>query len=200
MRLLVEGCVGSGKTLLAVRLAKDHLQQGKKVLLTCFNKNLAAYLVGEFEGYENIDVLNFHELVRKRCEQFKIPYDVPKENSALPDFFRNSCPELLGQTLSMDSSRYDSIIVDEAFDFLDTWWISLEGLGVPNCSRYAFYDTNQGVFISIEGWQPPFIADPIRLETNLRNTKPVGEFASRIGQMADKSLYVVEEGPQPLPP
>ena len=78
MRLLVEGCVGSGKTLLAVRLAKDHLQQGKKVLLTCFNKNLAAYLVGEFKGYENIDVLNFHELVRKRWNSSKFLTMYPK--------------------------------------------------------------------------------------------------------------------------
>lgn len=196
-RLLVEGCAGSGKTLLAVRLAHDHLLQGKKVLLTCYNKNLAAFLIGEFEGCENIDVLNFHELVRKRCEQFKIPYNVPKEAVALTDFFRNTCPELLEQSISLDAARYDTIIVDEAFDFLDTWWIALEGLGVPDCSLYAFFDTNQGVFNSKEGWNPPFAADPIRLEMNLRNTRPVGEFAAKLGQITDTARYAVDEGPYP---
>jgi DNA helicase IV len=178
-------------------LAHDHLLQGKRVLFTCYNKNLAAFLLSKFEGFENIDVINFHELVRKRCEQFKIPYNVPKEADALPEFFRNRCPELLDQSLNLDTARYDSIIVDEAFDFLDTWWIVLEGLGIPDCAMYAFFDTNQEVFNTKEGWNPPFAAVPIRLETNLRNTRPVGELAAKLGQIADTARYAVDEGPKP---
>jgi thymidylate kinase len=40
LRLLVEGCAGSGKTMLAVTLARAHAAQGKSVLLTCFNRAL----------------------------------------------------------------------------------------------------------------------------------------------------------------
>ncbi len=114
-----------------------------------------------------------------------------------PDFFRNRCPELLEQTISQDSSRYDTIIVDEAFDFLDTWWIALEGLGVRDCSLYAFYDTNQGVFNTKEDWQPPFSADPIVLDQNLRNTRPVGEVAAFLGHLPPDTRYGVEHGPEP---
>lgn len=196
-RLLVKGCAGSGKTLLAVRLAQEHLQQGKRVLLTCFNKHLAAFLMSEFEGCTAIDILNFHELVRQRCVRHGIPYDVPKDNALLPDFFRNRCPELLEQTLSADSSRYDTIIVDEAFDFLETWWIALEGLGVEGCSLYAFYDTDQGIFNSLTEWQPPFNAEPFILGTNLRNTRPVGEFAARLGKLEQIPDFKVDNGPKP---
>jgi len=31
------------------------------------------------------------------------------------------------------------------------------------------------VFNSREDWQPPFAAEPIHLEMNLRNTRPVGD-------------------------
>ena len=70
-------------------------------------------------------------------------------------------------------------------------------ISAVECSLYAFYDTNQGVFNSPDGWHPPFAADPIRLETNLRNTKPVGELVTRLGQMDGAPRYAVAEGPRP---
>ena len=64
--LLVEGSAGSGKTLLAVCLAREHAALGKSVLITCFNRNLAEHLSTVVAELPTISVLNFHELVRTR--------------------------------------------------------------------------------------------------------------------------------------
>lgn len=196
-RLLVEGCAGSGKTLLAVRLAHEHLQVSKRVLLTCFNKNLAAYLATEFEGYKNIDVVNFHELVRNLCNRSGINFDVPADDLQRKEFFHNTCADLLSQVSLADEFLYDTIIVDEALDFQETWWIALESLSKNDSSFYAFYDWKQDLFTDKTTWQPPFEAEPIRLDTNVRNTKPVGEYSLKLGVMNEKLNYAVDSGPKP---
>lgn len=196
-RLLVEGCAGSGKTLLALRMAHDHLQNGKRVLFSCYNKNLAQTIAREFSGYSGIDVVNFHELVKLLCERHGIPFTPPEDKDELRIFFEQECAELLANIATELPERYDTIIVDEAFDFRETWWIALEELCLKGGSFYAFYDLNQGVFADREVWQPPFQAEPIRLDVNVRNTKPVGEFALKLGKMSDRLNYSVDEGPKP---
>ena len=39
--------------------------------------------------------------------------------------------------------------------------------------------------------------EPIRLDTNVRNTRPVGELTSRLGKMGEEYLYAVNDGPKP---
>lgn len=43
-RALIAGCAGSGKTLLAMEMARRFADDGQRVLLTCYNKALAEYL------------------------------------------------------------------------------------------------------------------------------------------------------------
>ena len=51
-RLLVEGGAGTGKTVLACTLAREHAAQGKQVLLTCFNKALALSMAAALQGVQ----------------------------------------------------------------------------------------------------------------------------------------------------
>ena len=137
-RLLVEGCAGSGKTLLAVCLAREHAALGKSVLLTCFNRNLAEYLSDVLADVPTVTVMNFHELVRTRVLAAGLSFQVPEELQQRIKFFRDDCPELLINGVELLGEGFDTLIVDEGADFTSTWWVALEVLGRQDFSWYCF--------------------------------------------------------------
>lgn len=193
-RLLVEGGAGSGKTLLAVTLAREHAIQGRKVLFTCFNKALAQQLAAQLADYPAIRVLHFHELVRQTALEAGLPYDVPSGKEAQTRFFHEDCAELLMTAAEQGGAAYDSLIVDEAADFTPTWWVALEALGAPGFSWYCFFDRHQSIY---QAWTPPFAAEPMPLDINLRNTRPVGTLAARLGHCPVPAEFRVAHGQQP---
>ena len=196
-RLLVEGGAGSGKTLLAVTLAREHALLGKDVLLTCFNKALALQLKLSLADYPNITVIHFHDLVRLACEQSGTPYDVPEDKEALSLFFQEGCADLLLHAVEQGAKKYDTIIVDEAADFRTTWWIAIEALGLPAFSWYCFYDKHQAIFWEHEPWHAPFAAQVMPLEVNLRNTQPVGTLAANLGHCPLPADFRIKSGIKP---
>lgn len=193
-RLLVEGGAGSGKTLLAVTLARDHALNGKRVLFTCFNKALAQQLAAQLTDYPGITVLHFHELVRQQAASAGLPYVVPAEITAQSRFFNEDCAELLLQAAEAGSTRYDTLIVDEAADFAPTWWLALEALGAKGFAWYCFFDRHQSLY---QEWSPPFAGEVLPLDINLRNTRPVGDLATRLGRCPAPLAYRVEQVPEP---
>jgi hypothetical protein len=196
-RLLVEGGAGSGKTLLATMMAREHAQQGKKVLLTCYNKALALQLAEQLSAYESqITVLHFHELVRVFCLQTGLSYQVPNDEQQRRQFFNDECPELLMMAAEKLPTSYDSLIVDEAADLSPTWWIALESLMNHDFSWYCFYDTYQTIFHDNQQWQAPFEGQVMPLEVNLRNTQPIGELAVRLGKCPTPT-FAVSTGQNP---
>ena len=71
--------------------------------------------------------------------------------------------------------RFDAVAVDEAQDFADAWWPALlaalreeEASGV-----YVFSDEGQRVFTRFGG--APVALVPLVLDTNLRNTRQIGD-------------------------
>lgn len=196
-RLLVEGGAGSGKTLLATMMAREHAQQGKKILLTCYNKALALQLAEQLSAYEQqITVLHFHELVRFCALQAGLAYQVPADEQQRRHFFNDDCPELLMISAEKIPTRYDSLIVDEAADISPTWWIALESLMNQDFSWYCFYDTYQTIFHENQQWQAPFQGEVMPLDVNLRNTQPIGELAVRLGKCPTPT-FAVSTGQNP---
>ena len=196
-RLLVEGGAGTGKTVLACALAREHAAQGKRVLLTCFNKTLAQHLALCLADAPGVKVLAFHELARTLATDAGLPYAVPAHAVDLGVFFREQSPELLLQAAELLGPRFDTLVVDEAADFSPTWWVALEALGATQFSWYCFYDLGQTLFLAGQAWMPPFSAAPLVLDANLRNTRPIGELALKLAGRSEAMTYRVNNGLAP---
>jgi hypothetical protein len=168
-RAAICGCAGSGKTLLAVEKATGLAYQGFHVLLTCFNKHLAADLQARLKFRANLDIASFHAL----C------YDLAKRAGVLPEkrdddaFFNQQLPEALMQAADALDVRYDAIIVDEGQDFQENWWIPLQMLlrDPDDGILYIFFDDNQRLYVRHGAFpiqQPPYL-----LSVNCRNTQNI---------------------------
>ena len=74
-RMVITGCAGSGKTMLAVEQAKRHASRGEDVLFVCFNRALREHL-RQREGKSGVRVLELSRALpasgeprRRRCSR-----------------------------------------------------------------------------------------------------------------------------------
>ena len=91
-----------------------------------------------------------------------ILYDIFPNGIALPEVL-DAPPDKL----------FDALIVDEAQDFEDTWWIALtEILKSPEKGvMYVFFDDNQQLYQQISNI--PITSPPFPLVDNCRNTQNI---------------------------
>ena len=61
-KIIFQGGAGTGKTHLALEIAKSFTQNGS-VLLICFNRGLKNYLKNQITNYSKIDVRSIHEVI-----------------------------------------------------------------------------------------------------------------------------------------
>ena len=169
-RAAIAGCAGSGKTMLAAYKAKQLAGEGLRVLLTCFNKNLAAFLREDYlvERPSTLDIVHFHKLAADLVRQSGQPFG-PQPGEDFDDYFSVRLAEQLITAVDQLGPLYDAIVVDEAQDFLENWWLPLQFLlSEPNNGiLYLFYDDNQNIYgmCSINRGKPEAQAAPGLSET-----------------------------------
>jgi hypothetical protein len=169
-RAAIYGCAGTGKTFLAVEQARRLARRGKKVLLTCFNRNLSNWLEEQLEKQaqtdprlHNIGVANFHRIERKLDSRIA---------------FRDDEDRYIGyllQWINQKNIRYDAVIVDEGQDFDNKKWEVLEALlGSEEGYLYIFYDNNQNIYQATPNYPVP-LEHHCPLSDNCRTTKKIHE-------------------------
>lgn len=185
-RAIVSGGAGTGKTLLAAERARVLAASGVKVLLVCYNRPLADSLALSTQGVVGLAVMSYHQLCEYMIRQAQgVGKDVRKEAAeAYPsdseqERFDLQLPFALALAAEVVPERFDAILVDEAQDFGDEYWMGLELLlREPDTSFfYVFIDENQRLYERRS--TIPVQEAPFYLTNNCRNTQPIHKLAYR---------------------
>jgi hypothetical protein len=178
-RAAIVGPAGSGKTILALELAKRLAAGDHRTLLTCFNRRLGEYLRRAAGNAPNLDVFHFHDLCRHLAEEAHLTVPpTPPDGEAATLYYERTLPDLLAQAADVLGPRYDAMVVDEAQDFRAGWWPTLMKLHTrpKDGHLFVFADNNQNLY---GGGVPSDLVDvEVPLLSNLRNTKQIHEFVS----------------------
>jgi len=170
-QLKIEGCAGSGKTIMAVKKAKQLAAQGKNVLLLCYNKLLAQYLKKSVQDIPNIQAVAFFEFC---IEVLNIPAEQIDKHRSNSRLYSEVLPKALKKYLSATCMSYDAVIVDEGQDFASEAWDVIGLLPDSEGYFYIFYDPNQNIYQQ-DLQLPDFHIPPVTLNKNCRNTKNICE-------------------------
>jgi superfamily I DNA/RNA helicase len=181
-RALIEGGAGTGKTVLAIDHAQGLATIGNKVLFLCYNQNLANFLKKRIVGFSNLHIMSFHEYCSWRIKQVlsNTGRDLIDESKVLypmANLYDVIMPDALAESLDIAPLFYDTIIIDEAQDFKDEYWLPIELMleAGTEINFYVFQDCNQAIYTNSE--QLPINSEPLLLLDNCRNTSPIHELA-----------------------
>jgi hypothetical protein len=191
-RAAICGCAGSGKTMLAAEKAARLARQDFHVLLTCFNKNLAADLRNRLEVSPKLEIVHFHEL----CYELAQQADVLPVKEDDQHFFDQQLPEALMEAADILDKRYDAIVVDEGQDFQDGWWLPLQMLlhDPDEGIFYIFFDDNQRIYVPHSKF--PIPGSPYVMSVNCRNTQNIHEVVVQFYQAETRPTALGPRGRQ----
>jgi DNA helicase IV len=185
-RLLIKGCAGSGKTLIASEAARRLAARGKKVLMLCFTEGLARWLKAQ------------HTDTGVRVEPIRIfAKSILRNNS-------QSLSEVGDDNLDWDKLAFeaagvveekkdpelffDAVIVDEAQDLEIGDWELIRCLSGDN-KLWAFHDPKQQFWQDREPDQSLFNTK-INLKNNYRTPHSLMEVANSYGMNCDSTALV----------
>lgn len=125
-RLRIKGVAGCGKTqIVAHKAVKEHIRTGTKVLIVTFNIALMQYIRMRINQVpadfctDAFEIINYHQFFISKARRYSGKH-IPFGASDSSNFFDNHI-----DTIKKNNDQYDTIIVDEAQDYLPAWFDTL---------------------------------------------------------------------------
>lgn len=166
-RCLIQGQAGTGKTIMAIEVARRSLQKGKKVALFCYNRLLGEKLHQSLSDLSENKDGSFYAGTLSSFLLRNTNLTVPEEADELNTFYKETLPFefLLHNENIGEGEKYDMILLDEAQDLVTHFNMPvlneiLKG-GLKEGSWVMFGDfSNQAIYIN----------DPLKLLNTLNET------------------------------
>jgi len=187
-RLLVKGPAGSGKTYMLRSRARE-LSPGKKALVICYNKMLAAQLEKDLKDCPGADVYYLEAYMLRKS-------GARRPESVTSEIMRGELAARALEKLKRKKPAYDLLLVDEFQDMLTKPWLELldasvkGGLAAGKVWLFADFsmaalnrpDVKAAEFLKTYGFQDRMIT----LNVNRRNAQNVGRALCEISRFPGK--------------
>jgi hypothetical protein len=191
--LLVRGCAGSGKTIMAIKRAIQLASKNKNVLLICYNQLLAEHIKKTVSAYPQITVSAFYDYCFEKLQLLPEELSTKQQDN---NFYQEELPERLCQYFINNSFRFDAVIVDEGQDFSYSCWKTMQNMVITDGHFYIFYDPDQNLF-QPELTLPALPYPPIILNRNCRNTRKI--FDAIKSYSSDMNIAPMDAAPEGTP-
>ncbi len=183
-RVMIAGGAGTGKTLIAKEKAVRLAGEGMRVLLLCYNRGLADHLREQCAEIDGLDVASFHQVcdlwIRRALAETGLDL-LAEARRTYPgaELYNELMPIALSNAVDRSGGVYDAVIVDEAQDFADDFWLPVEMLLTdPDAGMlYVFLDEIQDIYR--RSASIPVLGEPLVFDRNCRNTTAIHDLAYR---------------------
>jgi len=169
--------------LLAMEKARQIAQSGMNVLLLCYNRPLADALAIWMQHESRVTVLTFHQLCDLRVRKVFQSTGRNLLEEAIDAYpgesdkqrFDVQMPYALALSNELLEEKFDAIVIDEAQDFNDEYWFSVEELLRDQDGGYLFIFIDENQALYPRHGNLPVKEQPYKLISNCRNTAQIHE-------------------------
>ena len=152
-KFIGKGLAGTGKTILAAKIALNEIYRDKKVLLLTKTNGLTKFLYVQLKKTDpkndlrNLQIYNIDSFVPRVGQRLSVTVNSPRRGMGLNEFrehFDNYIPQMCKNIFeSKPDQKYDLVIVDEGQDFHKNWFYPLESITKDDGQFIIFYDPLQ---------------------------------------------------------